>query len=144
MNKFFTGMVLIALASLSVFADKATGQDDTGKIVGIWKSLNDVNGEPQTVITINRSGTRLEGKFVFRGLTVNEQENVTLEIPITNIAFDGKTLSFRATFPEPGKEVTDWELKLRNDNEAGFNLVRENGKPVEDAPSFVMKKEKAN
>jgi hypothetical protein len=66
------------------------------------------------------------------------------EKPITNVSFDGATFSFGVTFPGPGKMVTDWELKIRNDDEAGFEMVKENGKPVEDAPSFVLKRARTN
>jgi hypothetical protein len=143
-NKFFTIVTLVIIVSSLAFGYEAGKQDNTGRVVGIWKSLNDVNGAPQAVITVNRSGGQFEGKFVFRGLTVNGQENVTLELPITNVSFDGTTFSFRVTFPEPEKSVTDWELKLRNGNDAEFDMVKENGKPVEDAPSFVMKRARTN
>jgi hypothetical protein len=143
-NKFFTFVTLTIIVSSLAFGFEAGKQDNTGRIVGIWKSLNDINGEPQAVITVNRSGKQLEGKFVFRGLTVNGEENVPLELPITNVSFDGTTLSFKVTFPEPEKSVTDWELKLRKDDEAGFDLVKEDGKPVENAPSFEMKRAKTN
>ena len=64
--------------------------------------------------------------------------------PFTNASFDGTTFSFRVTFPGTEKIVTDWELKLRNDDEANFDMVKENGKPAEDAPSFVMKRARTN
>ncbi len=144
MNKFFTIVALTIFASSLVFSNEAKIQDSASRIVGTWKSLNDVNGEPQAVITINRLGKQLEGKFVFRGLTVKGQKNVTLDLPITNITFDGTTFSLKVTFPEPDRTVTDWELKLRNDNEASFGLIKEGGKIVEDAPSFVMKRTKTS
>lgn len=142
MNKFFAIVALTIFASSLVLGYEVRKQDNTGRIVGTWRSLNDVNGEPQAVLTINRSGKQLEGKFVFRGLSVNGQENVTLELPITNMTFDGMTLSFRVSFPDPDKSVTDWEFKLRSDDEAGLGLIKEDRKTVEDAPSFVMKRPK--
>lgn len=144
MNKFFTIVTLIIIVSSLAFGSEAGKQDNTSRIVGIWKSLNDVNGAPQAVVTVTRLEKQLEGKFVFRGLTVNGEENATVELSITNVSFDGTTFSFRVTFPGPEKLVTDWELKLRNDNEAGFDMVKENGKPAEDAPSFVMKRARTN
>lgn len=144
MNKFFTIVTLIIIVSSLAFGSEAGKQDNTSRIVGIWKSLNDVNGAPQAVVTVTRLEKQFEGKFVFRGLTVNGEENATVELSITNVSFDGTTFSFRVTFPGPEKLVTDWELKLRSDNEAGFDMVKENGKPAEDAPSFVMKRARTN
>ena len=145
MNGFFSIVALAILASSPVIGYESRLQDNADKIVGTWKSLNDVNGEPQAVITINRSGNQLEGKFIFRGVTWKGRENVTLELPITNITFDGKMFSLKVTFPEPDRTVTDCELRLRNDNDASFSLIREDGNTVEDdAPSFVMKRAKTN
>jgi len=144
MNKFFTIVTLTIIVSSLAFSYEVGKQDNTRRIVGIWKSLDNVNNEPQAVVTINKSEKQLEGKFVLRGLTVSGQENVTVELPITNASFDGTTCSFRVTFTGPEKMVTDWELKLRNDDEAGFDMVKENGQPVEDAPSFVMKRARTN
>ena len=66
------------------------------------------------------------------------------EKPITNVSFDGATFSFGVTFPGLEKMVTDWELKLRKDDEAAFDMIKENGSPAEDAPSFVMKRARTN
>jgi hypothetical protein len=145
MNKCFTILALTIVVPSLVFGYEARTQDSAGKIIGTWKSLDNVNDEPQAVITIKRSGKELEGHFVFRGLTVKGKENVTLDLPITDVTFDGTTFSLRVTFPETEKMVvTDWELKLRNDNEASFVMIKEDGKAVEDAPSFVMKRAKTN
>ena len=144
MNKFFTIVTLTIIVSSLAFGYEAGKQDNTGRIVGVWKSINNIDNEPQAVVTVNRSEKQLEGKFVLRGLTFNGQENVTVELPITNASFDGTTFSFKVTFPGTEKIVTDWELKLRNDDEANFDMVKENGKPAEDAPSFVMKRARTN
>lgn len=144
MNKFFTIVTLTIIVSSLAFGYEVDKQDNTGRIVGVWKSINNTNNEPQAVVTVNRSEKQLEGKFVLRGLTHDGQENVTVELTITNASFDGTTLSFRVTFPGPEKIVTDWELKLRNDDEAAFDMVKENGEPAEDAPSFVMKRARTN
>lgn len=144
MNKFFTIVTLTIIVSSLAFGYEAGKQDNTGRIVGVWKSINNIDNEPQAVVTVNRSEKQLEGKFVLRGLTFNGQENVTVELPITNASFNGTTFSFRVTFPGTEKMVTDWELKLRKDDEAAFDMVKENGSPAEDAPSFVMKRARTN
>lgn len=144
MNKFFTIVTLTIIVSSLAFGYEAGKQDNTGRIVGVWKSINNIDNEPQAVVTVNRSEKQLEGKFVLRGLTFNGQENVTVELPITNASFNGTTFSFRVTFPGTEKMVTDWELKLRKDDEAAFDMVKENGNPAEDAPSFVMKRARTN
>jgi hypothetical protein len=143
-NKFFTIVTLTIIVSSLAFGYEAGKQDNTGRIVGVWKSINNIDNEPQAVVTVNRSEKQLEGKFVLRGLTFNGQENVTVELPITNASFNGTTFSFRVTFPGTEKMVTDWELKLRKDDEAAFDMVKENGNPAEDAPSFVMKRARTN
>jgi hypothetical protein len=143
-NKFFTIVTLTIIVSSLAFGYEVGKQGNTGRIVGVWKSINNINNEPQAVVTVNKSEKQLEGKFVFRGLTHNGQENVTLELPITNASFDGTAFSFRVTFPGTEKMVTDWELKLRKDDEAAFDMVKENDKPAEDAPSFVMKRARTN
>jgi hypothetical protein len=91
-------------------------------------------------VTIKKTSDKINGSFVFRGLTVNGRDNVTLELPIGNASFDGTVLSFKLDFPDTEKTATEWELKLRSDSEGDFMLVKENGKPIEDAPSFVMKR----
>ena len=144
MNKLFTIVTMTIIVSSLAFGYEASKQADVSKLVGVWKSIEDVNGEPQAVITINKTGKQVDGKFVFRGLTVNERDNITIDVPLTNISFDGSTFSFKVAFPGPERMVVDWELILRNENEAGLGLTKEDGKPVENAPSFVMKRAKSN
>ena len=144
MNKFFTIFTVTIIVSSLAFGYEVGKQDNIGRIIGVWKSINNINDEPQAIVTVNKSEKQLEGKFVLRGLTFNGQENVTVELPITNASFNGTTFSFRVTFPGTEKMVTDWELKLRKDDEAAFDMVKENGNPAEDAPSFVMKRARTN
>lgn len=144
MNKFFTIITVTIIVSSLAFGYEVGKQDNIRRIIGVWKSINIINDEPQAVVTVNKSEKQLEGKFVLRGLTFNGQENVTVELPITNASFNGTTFSFRVTFPGTEKMVTDWELKLRKDDEAAFDMVKENGNPAEDAPSFVMKRARTN
>ena len=144
MNKFFTIFTVTIIVSSLAFGYEVGKQDNIGRIIGVWKSINNINDEPQAIVTVNKSEKQLEGKFVLRGLTFNGQENVTVELPITNASFNGITFSFRVTFPGTEKMVTDWELKLRKDDEAAFDMVKENGNPAEDAPSFVMKRARTN
>ena len=136
------GAICALTIILSVIAHgyKAVVQDNSGKIVGTWNSLNEINGAPQVVLEIKRTGKQYGGKFVFRGLTVNGKEDVTVELQITNASFEGNTFSFRAMFPEPEKKVTDWRLNLHSDDEADFEITREEDKPVENSISFVMKR----
>jgi hypothetical protein len=134
-------IMIIIIFSLA-YGDETTNQDLTDKVVGTWKSLDQANGESQAVLTIKKIENRLSGTFIFRGLTVNGEENSSLELSLKDIVFDGATLSFIVTFPEPEKTTTEWSLKLRSDNEAKFDMTREAGKPVEDAPSFIMKRAK--
>jgi hypothetical protein len=143
-NKFFTIITVTIIVSSLAFGYEVGKQDNIRRIIGVWKSINIINDEPQAVVTVNKSEKQLEGKFVLRGLTFNGQENVTVELPITNASFNGTTFSFRVTFPGTEKMVTDWELKLRKDDEAAFDMVKENGNPAEDAPSFVMKRARTN
>jgi hypothetical protein len=144
MNKLPTIIALSIVVSSLAFGYEIKKQASASKIIGVWKSLNDVNGEPQVILTINNADNKLNGKFVFRGLTVNGEENVRLEIPLTNIIFDGTTLSFRATFSDQEKVATDWELRLRNESEASFVMTKEEGKPIEDAPQFTMQRANRN
>jgi hypothetical protein len=137
---------LIVALSLSVMISSITlgsvlnKQEASNKIIGVWKSTAEIEGEPQVVLTIKKTGDKLEGSFVFRGLTVNGRENVTLEPLITNPSFDGTVLSFKVTFPDPDKTATEWELKLRSEHEAGLMIIKEDGNPVAEGPSFVMKR----
>jgi hypothetical protein len=144
MKKLFTLVSLLMVASALTFGNEIKEQSQSSKVVGVWKSFDDVNGEPQAVIAIKNNGNKLEGHFVFRGLTVEGKDNVTLEFPLANVTFDGTLFSFNVTFPEPEKTVTDWELKLRSDNEAGLAMTKEEGKPVEEALTFLMKRANGN
>ena len=136
-------VVIVTISSLA-FGYEIKVQDATDKLVGTWKSDEIVNGEPQAVLTINRIDNKLSGSFVFRGVTVEGRENVTLELALSNLVFDGTTLSCRVTIPETKKVMTDWALRLLRENEASFDLTKEEGESVEDAPSFRMKRAKGN
>ena len=136
-------VVIVTISSLA-FGYENKVQDATDKLVGTWKSDEVVNGEPQAVLTINRIDNKLSGSFVFRGVTVKGRENVTLELALSNLVFDGTTLSCRVTIPETKMVTTDWALRLLRENEASFDLTKEEGESVEDAPSFRMKRAKAN
>ncbi len=143
MNKFITIAALTIIFSSLAFGYGDLKQDNAGKIVGTWKSLNEINGAPQTVISITRAGNQFEGKFVMRGLTANGKDDASVELPIATASFDGNAFSFSVTFPEPEKMVTEWRLKPHSDDEAEFEIVKENGKPVENTVSFVMKRTNA-
>ena len=119
-------------------------QDDSGKIVGIWKSLNVENGKPLAEVTIQKAEDKLTGILTLRGLTHDGKENLTMEFPLTDLAFDGKVFSFNMTLPEPEKAVTAWEFIPRGVEEARLAIVKENNAAVEDGPVFVMKRMKAN
>jgi hypothetical protein len=136
-------ILIIVICSLA-YGDATKNQDLTDKVAGTWKSLDQAKGESQAVLTIKKVENKLTGSFVFRGLTINGQENSSVELSLTDVIFDGTTLTFKATFPEPEKVTTEWALTLRSDNEAKFDMTREAGKPIEDAPSFVMKRAKSN
>lgn len=138
-------IILFALAFVMATLPSAfSRQDDSGKIVGVWKSLNLENGKPLAEVTIQKADDKLTGMLTLRGLTHEGKENLTMEFPITNLAFDGKALSFNLTLPEPEKAVTVWEFIPRGDEEARLALVKEKDAPVEDGPVFVMKRVKAN
>ena len=79
MYKFFTIVTLTIIVSSLAFSYEVGKQDNTDRVVGIWKSLKNINSEPQAVVTVNRSEKQ-----------------------------------------------------------------KENGKPAEDAPSFVMKRARTN
>ena len=137
------GIFFVVLSSLA-YSYEINQQDATGRIVGTWKSLEMVNGESQAVLTISRNDNKLSGGFVFRGVTIDGRENSTVELALSNIVYDGTTLSFSVTFPGAEKLKTDWALKLQGENEGNFNLTREEGKSIEDGPSFKMKRAKPN
>lgn len=136
--------ILFALAFAVAMPSFALHQQDaSGKIAGVWKSLNLENGQPLAEVAIKKVDGKLTGVVTLRGLTQASKENVTVEFPITDLAFDGKVLSFKLTLPEPEKAVTVWEFILRGDEEARFAIIKENDTAVEDGPVFVMKRAKA-
>jgi len=115
-----------------------------GKIVGTWKSLDKENGQPLAEVTIKTSGGKLTGTVLLRDL-IQDGKKVPQEFPMTDLVFDGKTLSFKLTLTEAGdKLVTVWELLLREDEEARFAAVKENDKEIDDGPVFVMRRVKTN
>ena len=144
MKKLSALCIVIGVICSLAYGNETKNQDLTDKVVGTWKSLDHANGESQAVLTIKKIENKLSGSFVFRGLTVNGQEDSSLELSLKDIVFDGATLSFIVTFPEPEKMTTEWAMKLRSDNEAKFDMIKEAGKPVKDAPSFVMKRAKVD
>ncbi len=142
MNKFLLFVTLLMIVSTFAIGNEVS-QDQKNKLVGVWKSVEIVKDEPQAVLTIKNAGNGLEGNFILRGLTVEEKEDVAVEVPLTNISINGTTCSFQVTFQQGAeKMVVDWELKLQNDNEAKFAWTKEDGKPVEDTSvlTFMMKR----
>jgi hypothetical protein len=137
--------ILFALAFvMTAWPSAFYQQDDSSRIVGVWKSLNVENGKPLAEVTIQKADDKLTGILTLRGLSHEGKENLTLEFPLANLVFDGKTLSFNMTLPEPEKAVTVWEFIPRGDEEARLAIVKENNAAVEDGPVFVMKRMKAN
>jgi hypothetical protein len=138
-------MILFVLAFvMTAWPSAFHQQDDSSKIVGVWKSLNLENGKPLAEVKIQKADDKLTGVLTLRDLSHEGKENLTMEFPLTNLAFDGKTLSFNMTLPEPEKAVTTWEFIPRGDEEARLAIVKENNAAVEDGPVFVMKRMKAN
>ncbi len=60
MNKFFTIVTLTIIVPFLAFGYEVGKQDNTDRIVGVWKSLNNVNNEPRVVVTVNRSEKQKE------------------------------------------------------------------------------------
>jgi hypothetical protein len=139
-NKVSTLVALIFIASSFALGNEIGKQDAASRVIGTWNSQAEVDGHPQAVLTIKKADDKLGGSFVFRGLTVNGQENITFELLLTDVSFDGRLLSCKVIFPAPEKTVTEWEMKLRGDDEAGFTIVKEAGKHVEEGPFFILKR----
>lgn len=141
--KFFSMILAIAFLFIGV-NQETTKQDSFGKLTGIWKSLDRENGEPLAEATLKNVDGKLTGSVLLRGL-VQDGKNLSLEFPMTDIAFDGKNLSFKLTFQDANeKSVTVWEFLLRSDDEARLAGLKDNDKPIEDGPVFVMKRVKTN
>lgn len=139
-------LILVFAVGLSLIAvgKEASRQDAFGKVVGSWKSLDKEDGQSLAEAKLTNIDGKLTGSVLLRGL-VQDGKPVSLELPMTDVAFDGKILSFKLTFQDAKeKSVTVWEFLLRSDDEARLAGLKDNDKPIEDGPVFVMKRVKAN
>jgi hypothetical protein len=144
MKNFLLSMAFIAVAIPFAVSQQAAQQNTAGEVAGTWKSLEKENGQPLAEVTVKKTDNKLTGTVLLRGLVV-DGKNISMEFPMADLAFAGKTLSFTLTFSEAGeKSVAAWELLLRSDREARLAIIKDNDKSVEDGPVFVMTRVKAD
>src|SRR5687768_8178205 len=95
--------ITLLLPTLCVTFLTATAQqkEATNRILGTWRSLDHIDGEPQTALTIKRDADKLSGTAVLRGLTQGNDNNITLELPFSDTKFDGEVLTLTLKFPGP-------------------------------------------
>lgn len=137
-------LLILAIAMFMGAGQETSRQDVFGNIVGSWKSLDKESGESLAEVTLAKVDGKLTGSVLLRGL-IQDGKTLSLEFPMTDVTFDGKTLSCKLTFQDAKeKSVTVWEFLLRGDEEARFAILKDNDKPVEDGPVFVMKRVKTN
>lgn len=140
--------ILCAFALTVVMAGAAFTQSpanqDVSKIVGSWESLDEESGKPLATVTVKIVDSKLTGFMRLEDI-VKDGKKAPEDFPMTDVTFDGKTLSFKLTLQDGNeKVVTDWELLLRDGNGARLAILKDNNKPIEDGPVFVMKRVKAN
>jgi hypothetical protein len=89
----FACIVLICLFNLSFLNSQE--QVDYGKILGDWSMEVDAGGEYYYMsFTLEKTDGDLAG-------TISESSGYFSDIPLENIEFDGKKLSFEMTIPTP-------------------------------------------
>ena len=140
--------ILCALALTVVMAGATSAQSsanqDVSKIVGSWESFDKENDKPLATVIVKMAGDKLTGVVRLEDI-VKDGKKASEEFPMTDVIFDGKILSFKLTFQDSNeKSVLDWEFLLRDGNGARLAVLKDNNKPVEDGPVFVMKRVKAN
>lgn len=115
--------ILILLACF-LFARGSQETPDYGKVVGVWKIEVEADGEYYylTLNLKNVSGT-LEG-------TISESMGYFTDVPVSEIVFDGESLTFEFTSPTPPDGVerqVSAEFKVNVDTLDGVVIVPELG-----------------
>ena len=131
-------IALLAVAFSSCFADAQTSA--SSKLVGVWRSQEKTAGQPRVVMTIKPDGGDISGSAVFRGLTRDGDNDVTLDLPLINPDYYEGTLSFRLKLPDDS--VSEWEMKISTSGEGDLRLVKDNDSSVDNGPRFHMNKTK--
>lgn len=134
----------LAIAMTGAAFPQSSANQDVSKIVGSWESLDKENDKPLATVTVKMAGDKLTGVMQLEDI-VKDGKKAPEEFSMTDVIFDGKVLSFKLTLQDGNeKAVTDWEFLLRDGNGARLAALKDNNKPVEDGPVFVMKRVKAN
>lgn len=127
MNKRFQlFLILLALFVLTTFSYSQAAQEkaDQGKVVGTWKIEVDADGEYYYLtMELKDVAGKLEG-------TISESQGTFTNVPLSELLYDGTTLSFVFKSPTPpdGVERTvRGEFKAGADKMDGAMLVTELG-----------------
>jgi hypothetical protein len=129
---------LLTLAFSACLADAQTSA--SSKLIGVWRAQEKTAGQPRVVMTIKPDGADIAGSAVFRGLTKDGDNDVTLDLPLINPDYYEGTLSFRLKLPDDS--VSEWEMKISTSGEGDLRLVKDNDSSVDNGPRFHMNKTK--
>jgi len=132
--------VFVAACVLYALPVQNIDRPDSTRLIGQWLSDERFEAQPRVALTIRQDGATHAGVAVLRGLTEGENDRATLMLSFCAADWDGQRLVFKTEIADEG--VTAWELRLTKGNEATLRVLAEDGKPIEEGPSWRMAKKK--
>jgi hypothetical protein len=133
------GPITRALLALALTACLGA-QTSSSRLIGVWRSQEKKGGQPAVVMTIKADGGDIAGSAVFRGLSKDGDENVTLDLPLIDPDYHDGALSFQLKLPDDS--VSEWEMKVGTSNDGDLRLVKDNDSAVDNGPRFHMMRTK--
>ena len=109
---------------------------DVRPAIGDWRSREQLDNQPRATVVVQEDAGTLAGSLTLLGLTNGADDRATLRVPFRGAQWDGTTLTFETVLPDEG--TSRWTLRLLATGRATLALTAEDGKPIEQGPSWDM------
>ena len=115
---------------------QAPSTADTRAVRGEWRSREQVGDRPRATVVVRDEDGTLAGSLTLLGMTQGGDDRATLRVPFRHAGWDGTTLTFDTALGDEG--TTRWALVVKPVGDAMLRPTTEEGKVVEDAPTWEM------
>jgi hypothetical protein len=115
---------------------QAPSTANTGAVRGEWRSREQFGDQPRATVVVHEEDGTLAGTLTLLGMTEGADDRATLRVPFRVAGWDGTTFTFDTALGNEG--TTRWVLVVTPAGDATLRPTTEEGKAVEDAPTWAM------
>ena len=105
--------------------------------IGEWRSREQFDNAPRTTLVVHNDAATLAGSLTLLGMTRRGDDRATMTVPFRGAVWDGSTLTFETVLPD-NEGKSRWTLRLLPTGTATLFPTGDDGRPVEDGPTWEM------